>query len=163
MDYDIKIWPNEAIQHVAYLDKKLCISSTLKYYWPFQGDAPFVDIFAVCVLCLSVILSCLFLARWEKADLLALLNVMFSYVFVTFPYGVLGQACYLIVSILDLCFLPFVCLLCNFTSQCFLFYTAVLYMCGTQTWGRLHANVIDYNYNYFGISWLLITITITFF
>ena len=20
-----------------------------------------------------------------------------------------------------------------------------------QTWGRLHANVIDYNYNYFGI------------
>ena len=32
-----------------------------------------------------------------------------------------------------------------------------------QTWGRLHANVIDYNYNYFGISWLLITITITFF
>ena len=21
-----------------------------------------------------------------------------------------------------------------------------------QTWGRLHANVIDYNYNYFGIS-----------
>ena len=32
-----------------------------------------------------------------------------------------------------------------------------------QSWGRLHANVIDYNYNYFEISWLLITITITFF
>ena len=33
-------------------------------------------------------------------------------------------------------------------------------VCSThQTWGRLHANAIDYNYNYFGISWLLITIT----
>ena len=28
-----------------------------------------------------------------------------------------------------------------------------------QSWGRLHANVIDYNYNYFEISCLLITIT----
>ena len=53
-------------------------------------------------------LSCLFLASWEKADLLALLNVMFSYVFVTFPYGVLVQACYLVVSVPDLRFLPFV-------------------------------------------------------
>ena len=57
---------------------------------------------------LSVILSCLILASGEKADLLALLNVMFSYVFVTFPYGVLGQACYLVVSIPDLRFLQFV-------------------------------------------------------
>ena len=32
-----------------------------------------------------------------------------------------------------------------------------------QTWGQLHANVIDYNYNYFLKSWLQITITITFF
>ena len=53
-------------------------------------------------------LSYLILASWEKADLLALLYMMFSYVFVTFPYGVLGQACYLIVSITDLCFLHFV-------------------------------------------------------
>ena len=30
---------------------------------------------------------------WEKADLLALLYVMFSYVFVTFPYGVLVFDC----------------------------------------------------------------------
>ena len=30
-------------------------------------------------------------------------RVMFSCVFVTFPYGVLGQVWYLIVSILDIC------------------------------------------------------------
>ena len=46
---------------------------------------------------------------WERADLLALLCVMFFCVLVTFSYGVLGQVWYLIVSILDLClFLTFV-------------------------------------------------------
>ena len=40
---------------------------------------------------------------WERADLLALLYVMFSCVFVAFPFGVLGQGWYLIVSIPDLC------------------------------------------------------------
>ena len=34
---------------------------------------------------------------WERADFLAPLYLMFSCVFVTFPYGVLGQVCYLIV------------------------------------------------------------------
>ena len=33
---------------------------------------------------------------WKRADLLALLCVMFSCVFVTFAYGVLGQVLYLI-------------------------------------------------------------------
>ena len=42
---------------------------------------------------------------WGRALLLALLYVMFSCVFVTFPYDVLGQAWYLIVSIHDLCLL----------------------------------------------------------
>ena len=37
------------------------------------------------------------------ADLWALLCVVFSCVFVTFPYGVPGQVLYLIVSIPDLC------------------------------------------------------------
>ena len=50
----------------------------------------------------SLVVTC-----WERADLLALLYVMFSCVFVTFPYGVLGQVCYLIVSIPDFCHLPF--------------------------------------------------------
>ena len=50
----------------------------------------------------SLVVTC-----WERADLLALLCVMFSCVFVTFPYGVLGQVWYLIVSIPDICLLPF--------------------------------------------------------
>ena len=44
---------------------------------------------------------------WERTDLLALLCVMFSCVFVTFPYGGLGQEWYLIVLIPDLCLLPY--------------------------------------------------------
>ena len=44
---------------------------------------------------------------WERADLLALLYRMFSCVFVTFPYGILGQVWYLIESIPDLCLLPY--------------------------------------------------------
>ena len=46
----------------------------------------------------SLVITCL-----ERAGLLALLFVMFSCVLVTFPYGVLGQVWYLIVSFLDLC------------------------------------------------------------
>ena len=44
---------------------------------------------------------------WERGDPLALLYVMFSCVFVTFPYGVLGQVWFLIVSIHDLCLPPY--------------------------------------------------------
>ena len=42
---------------------------------------------------------------WERADLLALLFVMFACVFFTFPHGTQGQVWYSIVSIPDLCFL----------------------------------------------------------
>ena len=49
--------------------------------------------------------SCsLVVTYWERADLLALLYMMFSCVFVTFPYGVLGQVWYMIVSILIFAF-----------------------------------------------------------
>ena len=41
------------------------------------------------------------------ADLLALLCDVFSCDFVTFPHGVLSQVRYLIVSIPDLCLLPY--------------------------------------------------------
>ena len=41
---------------------------------------------------------------WERADLIAL---MFSCVFDTFPYGVLGQVWFLIALIADLCLLPY--------------------------------------------------------
>ena len=44
----------------------------------------------------------------KRTDFLALLYVMFSCVSVTFPYAILGQVCYLIVSIPDLCILPYV-------------------------------------------------------
>ena len=50
----------------------------------------------------SLVVTC-----WERADLLALLYVIFLCVFVTFSHGVLGQLSYLIVSISDLCLLPY--------------------------------------------------------
>ena len=45
----------------------------------------------------SLVDSCL-----EKPDLLALLCVVFSFVFVPFPYGALGKVWYVIVSIPDI-------------------------------------------------------------
>ena len=61
-------------------------------------------LFYVC-LCFAVLsVSCsLLVTCWEMAGLLALLHVLFSCVFVTFPYDVPGQAWYLIVSIPELC------------------------------------------------------------
>ena len=57
-----------------------------------------------CFVFVFVLLSCLFLVPlWSPAGKgLAFLCVMFSCVFVTFPYGVLGQVWYLIVSIPEL-------------------------------------------------------------
>ena len=56
---------------------------------PGEGGASFVFMFHVCLYytVLSVPRSFV-ITSWERADLLALLCVMFSYVFVTFPYGV---------------------------------------------------------------------------
>ena len=59
--------------------------------------------FLVCHAFLFV--HCSLLVCWERANLLALLNVMFYCVFVTFQCGVFGQAWNLIVSIPDLCLL----------------------------------------------------------
>ena len=44
---------------------------------------------------------------YERVDLLALLYVMFTCIFVTFPYGVLGQVWFLIASISDLLLLSY--------------------------------------------------------
>ena len=55
----------------------------------------------------SIILSSLVITCWERADLFALLCVLFRCIFVTFPYGVPGQVWYMIVSIPDLCLLYF--------------------------------------------------------
>ena len=61
---------------------------------------------AVCHAVLSVhcslVVTCL-----ERANLMALLYVLFSCVFITIPCGVLGQVWYLIVSVSDLCLLPY--------------------------------------------------------
>ena len=66
----------------------------------------------LCYLCLVfVMLSCLFIAAlWSPAGkgLTSWLSfVMVNCVFVTFPYGILGQVCYLIVLIPDLCHLSY--------------------------------------------------------
>ena len=70
----------------------------------------FVDFFCyLWFMFVFLTLSCLFLVHspvitcWERADLLALLCVVFSCVCVTFPYGVPCQVRYLIVSVPDLC------------------------------------------------------------
>ena len=62
--------------------------------------------FRVCHAVLSVHCS-LVINCWERTNLLALLYVIFSCVFVTFPCGVLGQVWCLIVSIHDICLLPY--------------------------------------------------------
>ena len=43
----------------------------------------------------------------ERADFLALLYVVFSCVLVTFPFDILGQVKYLVLSIPDFCLLPY--------------------------------------------------------
>ena len=64
----------------------------------------------ICVcLCYTVVSvhSSLVITCWEKAGLLAHLCVMFSCVFVTFPCGIPSQVWYLVVSIPNLCLLPY--------------------------------------------------------
>ena len=57
--------------------------------------------------------SCSLVITWrERADLLTLLCVMFSCVFLTFSYGVRGQVWYLIESIPDLCLLSYLVIMC---------------------------------------------------
>ena len=88
-----------------------------------------MDLIFICInLCHTAIsVTCSFeVDSWERFDLLALLYVMFSCVFVTFQYGVLGQVGYLIVSICDLFFLLWFlskdCLHCcmNLCAKCML-------------------------------------------
>ena len=49
---------------------------------------------------------CLVVTCWEMTDLLALVGDVYC-IFVTFPCGILGQLCYLIVSCPDLCSLSY--------------------------------------------------------
>ena len=56
-------------------------------------------------LCTSVY-TCFVVTCWERADLLALVRGVYCE-FVTFPFGILGQVLYVIVSIPDLCTLTY--------------------------------------------------------
>ena len=62
--------------------------------------------FRVCNIVMSVHCSLVVTCR-ERASLLALLYLMFSCVFVTFPCGALGKVRYLIMSIPDIYILPY--------------------------------------------------------
>ena len=66
----------------------------------------------LCYLCIMFVMPwrLLIAALWSPAGkglISWLLFVMFNCVFVTFPYGILDQVWYLIVSILDLCCLSY--------------------------------------------------------
>ena len=63
-------------------------------FFMFQVRLYYTDLSVTC----SLVITC-----WERADILALLYMMFSCVFVTFPYVALGQVWYVIVSIPDIC------------------------------------------------------------
>ena len=79
------------MKHVSYMYTQVFFTDRSKVVlllWSFFAFLCFVFVF--------VIQSCLFLATLPSADLLASLCVMFCCVFVTFPYGVLGQVWYLI-------------------------------------------------------------------
>ena len=54
----------------------------------------------------SSVHRCLLVTCWERADLLALVGDVYCF-FVTFPWGILGQVWYLIVSFPDLCHLSY--------------------------------------------------------
>ena len=76
-----------------------------------QGGTSFVD--HLCYLCLVFVMHLrLFIAAlWSHAGKGLTswpLFVMFNCVFVTFPCGILGQACYLFVPIPDLCRLSYI-------------------------------------------------------
>ena len=71
---------------------------------------------------------------------LALLYVMFSCVFVTFPCGILGQVWYLIISNPDLCLLPY------------FYYAPNEYPQQTSMWRNLHAYFQTIPYIFFRFS-----------
>ena len=64
-----------------------------------------IFMFHVCLYYVLSVPCSLVITCWERADLLAILCVIFPCVFVTFLYGVSGQVWYLIVSIAGLCLL----------------------------------------------------------
>ena len=61
----------------------------------------------MCLVHTDLSAPCSLVTCWERAGLLAFICVMFSCVFLTFPYDVMDQVWCLIVSIPDICLLPY--------------------------------------------------------
>ena len=122
---------------VGALLNRLKFSSKI-FYWPFQGGTSFVDLLWVffCLafampLCVSVYM-CLVVTCWEMADLLALVCGVLLWV-CYFPIGILGQVCYLIVSIPDLCTLTYFLMRTNSICQWLMFVFGWAHC--SSTWG----------------------------
>ena len=77
------------------------LSPPVKYFYcPFQGGASFVDHLCYLNIAFASVHFCLVVTCWKRADLLALVCDVYLD-FVNFPFGILGQMWYLIVSIPD--------------------------------------------------------------
>ena len=105
---------------IAY-QTSICLDPHQKYGWGWYRQtclsSPVLTVprrcfFVICFSCHTVLsIPCsLVVTCWERTYISALLYVMFSSVFVTFPYGVLGRGWCLIVWIPDLCISYFVVL-----------------------------------------------------
>ena len=108
----MKCCRNEAVRNKGEVGAvKTCLSPPVNFFTGCSKAVLLLWIFfLICVSCLFCYLVCSLQPcghMLPRAEVLALLCVMFSCVFVTFPYGVLGQVWYLIVSIPDLGFLHF--------------------------------------------------------
>ena len=93
-------------------------------------------LFVICVSCLSVILSCIFLAGWEMADLLALLYVTFSCVLSLFHMVSLFCGSFLFRVCLSYCLVCSLQAGTGLTFRCFLVFLSLSHMisrvrCGT--------------------------------
>ena len=91
-------WSREAISH------------TVSFLLTVPRQYLVLDLFIVCLSLLIMFCLChvaLWSPVWKERTFFALLYAMFSCVFVSFPHDILGQLWYLLVSIPDLCLLPY--------------------------------------------------------
>ena len=89
--------------HETSLSPPVIFLLTIPRWYFFYGS--FLFCVCLCYTVLSVSFS-LVVTCCENADFLALIYLIF-FIFITFPYGILGQVWYLIVSIPDFCHLSY--------------------------------------------------------
>ena len=98
------LYPHHKVRgwyHITSISPPVKIFLVIVARWCFFCRSFLLIMFCVCHAFLSVLCS-LVVTCWERAGLLALLCVLFSSVFVTFPCGVLCQVCNLIAPISSL-------------------------------------------------------------